>query len=352
MAFFFAAGLIVRADGPATRPLEDVLKSDNLSKVGLLIVLGDETAIHDQVRAARALKYKLSAEAANRAMMAQNIANAQAQWDRMDAQFKDLAVRIDNTNNDSQKNRLIVAKNALVNPSNSLAKQIQDAKDQQEKLPDSRADFIAAVQDLSDKIPPVQDAYKSLADDSELKDAIATYNAGHTGKVRLGPSPAFLADADFVKQNAAAVKTGVVPITIDGGVPTLPGIINGKTHVTFVWDSGAAFVTLSASTASDLDLNPGKDAKTVQLVTADGKIVKAKIMPLDSIRIGEFVAHDIEAAIMPDNVKSSDNLLGQTFQRHFMARIDLGNGQLHLTPLDKESATTDGKPSAGPGPAQ
>jgi clan AA aspartic protease (TIGR02281 family) len=118
-------------------------------------------------------------------------------------------------------------------------------------------------------------------------------------------------------------------------------------------DSGASTVMLTADVANRLGLRPGNDTPRVTLVTADGSKVEGWVMKLDSVRLGLFTVDDVECAVLPDNVKADECLLGGTFLRHFIYRMDLASAQLFLTQISgkpKDLETLAGS-DASTGPA-
>src|SRR4051812_6568450 len=96
------------------------------------------------------------------------------------------------------------------------------------------------------------------------------------------------------------------------------------------FDSGASTVTLTSEAAKQLGLRPAQDAPMVQAVGADGKATKVQLVMLKSVRLGQFVVGDVECIVYPPSVKGS-NLLGGSFLRNFIYRMDLAAGEIHMT---------------------
>jgi clan AA aspartic protease (TIGR02281 family) len=173
--------------------------------------------------------------------------------------------------------------------------------------------------------------------------------------VRLGPSPGFTQTLAATRKQREGMKSSVIQLITDKGVPQVDVTINGSVNRRMVLDSGASIVTLTAEVANRLGLKPGAEAPTARLVTADGKTTEAKIAKLDSIRLGQFTVEDVACAVLPANVPADECLLGGTFLEHFVYRMDLASGQLFLTQLSgkpKEADALAGKDkSSPPGPA-
>lgn len=89
------------------------------------------------------------------------------------------------------------------------------------------------------------------------------------------------------------------------------GTINGET-VTFLLDTGATSVSLSAQLASRLGLKPGRP---IQLNTANGPVTGHSVS-LDSVAIGSLERRNLRAVINPGQA-DDEVLLGMTYLRHF-----------------------------------
>src|SRR5205807_3807882 len=73
---------------------------------------------------------------------------------------------------------------------------------------------------------------------------------------------------------------------------------------------------------------------------ADGKVVEARHMVLKSVRVGQFTVENVDCAVLPETLVAADNLLGGSFLRNFVYKLDPQAGELHLSQIG-------GKPDAG-----
>jgi aspartyl protease family protein len=178
--------------------------------------------------------------------------------------------------------------------------------------------------------------YETLAADPSVKAALLRINESALPKVKLGPSAQLTQELPAIRKERETVSSGVIKFAIDSGVPQVQVTLNGRVTQLMVVDSGASVVTLSWDVANRLDLLANPKGPTVPLKTAEGKIVQARLVMLDSVRVGSFVVKDIDAVVMPKNVPGSQ-LLGGSFLRNFVYRMDLGAGELHLTQLSGKS---------------
>lgn len=88
------------------------------------------------------------------------------------------------------------------------------------------------------------------------------------------------------------------------------GEINGR-KVTFLLDTGATTVALSARLAQELDLQRGAE---IQLDTANGSAVGFTTR-LDSVRLGDIVVHGV-SAVFSEGMMDDTVLLGMSFLKH------------------------------------
>jgi aspartyl protease family protein len=95
------------------------------------------------------------------------------------------------------------------------------------------------------------------------------------------------------------------------------GTINGRT-VTFMLDTGATSIALSAGSAQRIGLDYSK-AQRVQMSTANGVTVGHKLR-LQSVRVGDVEVYDIDAIVSPEPMPFV--LLGNSFINRFSMRRD------------------------------
>jgi aspartyl protease family protein len=115
-----------------------------------------------------------------------------------------------------------------------------------------------------------------------------------------------------------------VVLTADPSGHFLPqGQINGK-PVLFMLDTGATTVALSAADAKRIQLKYEHGQK-VQMNTANGRST-GFLIRLDSVRVGDVVAYDVEAVVSPQPMPFV--LLGNSFLNRF--QMQKNNDQLTL----------------------
>lgn len=138
--------------------------------------------------------------------------------------------------------------------------------------------------------------------------------AAHMGGA---PAPAAMAARpDTSVAAATAGRSVTVPRDVRGHFE-VDARVDGRL-LSFMVDTGATVIALTAADAARLGLHPGRSEYTVEVRTANGT-VRAAPTELDRVEVGDLVVRNVAALVMPEGVLS-DNLLGLSFLsrlRHF-----------------------------------
>ncbi|MDD5116605.1 MAG: retropepsin-like aspartic protease [Candidatus Omnitrophica bacterium] len=121
------------------------------------------------------------------------------------------------------------------------------------------------------------------------------------------------------------------------GHVVVTALLNNKVRANLVLDTGASLILLSKKIADKLGMDVNrKDATPIELIMADGRREEARMVTLESVRVQDSEARNIEAAVLPDKesaVMSEDGLLGMSFLKKFNFKIDQKNDKLILEKL-------------------
>ncbi len=140
------------------------------------------------------------------------------------------------------------------------------------------------------------------------------------------------------KEKEEQLKKELEPKPVDvkqqSGHVVVDVLINKKIKASLILDTGATYVVLSHATAQKVDLViDEKLGKSIEMTLADGRKVKAKHMVLDSISAQGVEARNVDAAILPVEVTDAsfnDGLLGMSFLKNFVFKVDQKNNKLIL----------------------
>ncbi len=288
---------------PATP--EEVLKGKGLSKVGAFYLLEGDIKLPEKLRAMRAAKFRVDDHAAKRMKLERDIDSAKASY-------------------------LQCTRDAL-----ELNGQLQAA---QKQGTFKYNEIIGRIRDLD-----------AARQDEQVKTALAAINQRGGLKLRLGPSPLFLSELPGIRKLRDTVREAVIKLTMDSGTPSANVMLNNKVSVLMTVDTGAASMTITSQTAKQLGLKINASNATIKTVNANGKVTEARLVVLESVRLGQFVVENVECWVYPPDVDGS-NLLGGTFLRNFVSRMDLAVRELHLTqvagtPSPSPAAAVAAKPT-------
>jgi clan AA aspartic protease (TIGR02281 family) len=353
-ALALGIAMIVRADavGSDSTSPQGVFDRLGLTQSDAWLVLPDEAGIHDglgkvkeeaetvhvETTSRRDLRFEIRTDKHNLETLVGDLVNADTQISRL------IATRQRMNTDDTDYPRLIEMYNAALKHRDSISQQVVDtekAEDNAEtglaKVPDSRADYVNQVMDIATKAEAVARTYAAVSQDPQLAQAIAAANATVSPPVKLGPSPTFSADLDFLRSEVKDVIDSPIPVMTNPDEDALyvQAVINGTVKVDMIWDSGADDVVLSANTAKELGIRFTDQDPTLEVGTAGSDTIKAHEAMLDSIRLGGFTMRNVRCIVLPNNPSGHvDDLLGDTFQTHFVSRMDQRSHELQLTPVD------------------
>ncbi len=329
-----------------------VFQSRRLVRIGNVLVLAKpEADVHDAARRVRTAKAKLGSETAAIRDADAAVARAQSNAKQVRARWGEAAAAMADHPKD---NAYIGRHNALLVQLDQAEGALRVALDRRQRVTDAHGAYVTAVLAAVTLADVATAAYKPLASDEAISDALVRANAAvgnGTGAARppltLGPSPAFNADLAFITACSKDAREASIPIDNSRNVPVLDVTFGNGVHRRMLWDSGASSVSLSAPAASAGGIRVPPDAPTVSMVTAEGRSVRARSVVADSLRVGPFTVRNVACVVMPTELGDVDCLVGGTFQSHFVSRVELNRGLLSLTPLDADVATA-GTPTTAP----
>jgi len=353
-ALALGIAIIARADpvGSDSTSPQGVFDKLGLTQSDAWLVLPDESGVHDSVgklkqeaetvhvetTSRRDLRFEIQTDKHNLETLLGNLVNADTQINRL------IATRQRMSADDPDYPRLIDMYNAAVKHRDSISQQVTDVEKVEDdaetglgNAPDSRAECVNQVMSVATQAESVAKAYVALSQDRQLAQAIAGANTTGSPPVKLGPSPTFSADLVFLRSAVKDVVDSPIPVrgNQDEDALYVQAVINGTVKVDMMWDSGADDVALSADTARQLGIRFTDQDPTFQVGTAGSDTIKVHEAMLDSIRLGGFTVRNVRCIVLPDNSSGHvDDLLGDTFQTHFVSRMDQRSHELQLTPVD------------------
>ncbi len=149
----------------------------------------------------------------------------------------------------------------------------------------------------------------------------------YAARMDIAPAPAALAARPVAPLTVAPVSSRSVVVPRDGrGHFEVDARVDGR-QISFMIDTGASEIALTASDAAQLGIHPARREFIAEVRTANGT-VRAAPTQLDMVEVGDLVVRDVPALVMPDEALS-DNLLGLSFLSR-LRRFEYSDGRLVL----------------------
>ncbi len=328
---------------------QGVLKAKGLTKSGASYLLEGEAKFPEELRVMRAAKFKVDQNSAQRAKLEKAIDAANDTVVQCAREISDATGQASREKNRDRFNQLVARQDAARSRGLEAIRERDFLVKELNKLGDPRDDYVTLLLNVSAKMENLAERYAALAEDQEVRDALAAVNAGGGPKARLGPSARFLEELPVVRKQRELIKDAVIKFQGGSGTPKVQVRINDTLNLVMTFDSGASAVTLTSEAAKELGLRPGPNDPVVEAVGADGQKTKVSLMTLKSVRLGQFIIGDVECLVFPPSVKGS-NLLGGTFLRNFVYRMDLAAGEIHMTQVGGKAVVPEA-PRAEKSPA-
>jgi aspartyl protease family protein len=145
---------------------------------------------------------------------------------------------------------------------------------------------------------------------------------GHAAPALMAAQPMA---ATAQSQPAYDSRSVVVPRNARGHFQ-IDGRVDGR-RLTFMVDTGASVIALTAEDAASLGVHPSPSDFTAMVSTANGT-VRAAPVELGMVEIEDITVHNVSALVMPDGALSQ-NLLGMSFLSR-LHRWEFADGKLVL----------------------
>jgi clan AA aspartic protease (TIGR02281 family) len=345
---------------PTTQPAdsdasaEAVLTGKGLTRVGFNYLLDEDVHLRDGLKDVRQAKAQVDRSTARRAQIEAQIRDADNKMDQLNREFRAVNAQLEQNQTPVRHNQLAARNNLLISALNEGRRFKEQKQKELDTLPNPIDEYVTAVQSLAEKMEAASKRYVELSDDPEVKAALESINAHAPPRMKLGPSAQFADVLPSIRKQLDSVNSAVIKLEIEGGVPHVKVTLNGKVTEAMVVDSGAAIMTLPFSVGKRLGVKLSDGDDVAELVTANGAHVKAHLIRIDTVRLGQFTVKNVEAAILPRGA-GGDGLLGGSFLPPFVYRMDLAARELHLSQIggkpsemarNQSDTTNDGNSSA------
>ena len=338
-----ALALPVHAD-EALDAAETVLKSEGLTKQGSAYVLPEEAEVNKGAAELRKVQTDLAKASRELEKEEKRMAQIKAFIASKEFEARKLYDELSKGNLTVERNNQLVGKLKVIEdeikkikegPYKAAGKEHNEANDAFIKL---REEFIQKTVTLEHQAEKLNKRYEELAASEDVKKAIADVSTATKMKATLGPGAGFKGNLLSLRKARKDILSEKIDVKIENNVPWVDAIIDGKTRQPMVLDSGAGLVTLPHDVAQKLGLIPTKDTPQIRLTLADGKIVEGWLMSVKSITVGPFTVENVECAVLPENLIAAHPLLGGTFLKNFVYKLDLTAQKLDMSKVKEPGA--------------
>ena len=336
-----------------------LLKSKNLKRSDSVYLIVEEGQVHKKLASARTLliqfrqaswdQQAFEAGIQDRKAFEEELIEQRAYYNQQIAEVNQQMPPVEMARTNEAVN---LARNALIDQNNKLVGLANEVNDRlrllnnqgdelrlkqkvAEEVARRREAYMQTILDTRELVDVALKSYDTLSKDPEIQQAIKAANETSKPKIKLGPSREFLSDIAAFEKLEADVLTATVELRREAGVNWIDVTINGKLTKPMIFDTGAGYTLLSSKLADEIGLKPKASDPTVECKTADGAIIKARKMTVDTMRVGKFTVRNVVCAIMPADKGDVDPLLGQSFQRHFTFQYSPEAGRLTLSQVDE-----------------
>ncbi len=181
-----------------------------------------------------------------------------------------------------------------------------------------RRDFNTAKKELA----------TSLAD-SQVQVALQVMHQNFDTPADLNAAAVMVTLDKRIEKIEQEIFSESIPLDVQSGSLYVNVVVGNKT-ARMVVDSGASLISLPSKTAAELGIQVPIDARELRLVMADGRSIPGRRVTLERVRVGEFEAEDVDAAVLDPTAIGAEPLLGMSYLGNFKFEIDAAEKTLKM----------------------
>jgi clan AA aspartic protease (TIGR02281 family) len=238
------------------------------------------------------------------------------------------------------RNRLVAMNNANVATLRQLA---LDQQRVQEKLSNDRNELNNAEAAYAESILALRKDFEALHKDlqnaleqKQVKLALMVCNTNFGTPLEPSADTILAPLSNRLKQAEQEIFRESIPLEVSPNGSLYVNVIIGDKTTRMVVDSGATVVSLPLEIARQIGVTVPAGAPEVKLELADGREIPGHLVKLPSIRVGQFEATDVDAAILDMVAAKAEPLLGMSYLSHFKFEINANEKSLKLLRVKAE----------------
>jgi aspartyl protease family protein len=263
-------------------------------------------------------------------------------------QYTGLSAEMANATTTAAQNRIIGALNATKGQIEQIARQGSESSDRlkeaRKKASEIRESYVEEILPMRAKADEITRKWSSLAADAAVQDAVDAVNKALSTKFALKPSSSFAGNLKQLKTMEEAVASDAIKLENETNSLWVNVTINGKHKYRMVVDSGASSISLPDKMARDMGIDTRADGEPITVGLADGREVRATMIKLDSVKVGQFTVENVECCILGPEARDAPPLLGMSFLGQFKFEVDAQQAELKLLKVDSGEPVPKEKP--------
>lgn len=276
----------------------------------------------------------------------ENVRVEQLQRESQIVNLKQLNINLNaqlvNASSVKENNKIVGELNANMSAIELIEKEIANLENNHTQglvfINQEREKFVAEVLKVREFSDSLDERMKTIAEDESFKKLLTEIETTTKKKTKPFKETKSLAR---LRGNLEKLESGVlsesIPLRDDGSGTFLATVtINGQSPVELCVDSGASLISLPQTLAQELNIVPGPDAKDIRLTIANGDIIEAKLVLLESVRVGKFTVNNVECAVLEESATNASGLLGMSFLGNYKWELDSAKAELKLMSVETE----------------
>lgn len=203
-------------------------------------------------------------------------------------------------------------------------------------LNDAEATYAEAVLALRREFNAVKASLDETLAGEQVKIALHVFGANFETPADVTSDTLLVAIDKRLKQIEQEVFSESIPLDVTANGSLYVNVTVGDRTTRMVLDSGASVISLPSNIAAELGVIVPSDARQIRLVLADGREIPGRAVTLPKVRIGQFEAENVNAAVLDSIAVNAEPLLGMSFLGNFKFEIDTADKSLKLLRVSAE----------------
>lgn len=254
-------------------------------------------------------------------------------------QNANLSLQLARVTNTTENNQLVGLINANVARHRLLTEQLtrlrEDADAKRGQLSNAEAVYAESVLKIRSDLTELENELATALTSKDVQTALKVMAVNFGVDAAQTPGLILKSASRRLKKIEQEIFSESIPLRVQNRSMYVDVVVDGKT-TQMVVDSGASLVSLPEKTAAQLSIIVPDDAPELQLLTADGRSIMGRRVTLSKVRIGQFEAENVDAAVLSETPESAEPLLGMSFLGNFKFEIDIASKTLKMLRVQAE----------------